>query len=118
MALSSTEMNKVMQLLGYGAKTIQAGSVIYNKIVYDRLTLLPVEAEALVRTNLAVIATIETQMAAASTRLIAKKVGDIELNNRELEDIRRERKRISKEIACILDIPYQAGDGINVSVVV
>lgn len=118
MALSSAEMNKVIQLLGYGGKTIQPTSVIYNKILNDRLIQLPTDTENLVRSYLSTVSTIETQMAAAPTRLIAKKVGDIELNNRELDDLRKERRRISREIAVLLDIPYNGIGGVSVSVVV
>ncbi len=117
MALTSTEQNKVIQLLGYGGKTIQPGSVIYNKILNDRLNQLPTDTETLVRSFLAQITVIENQLNAAPTRLIAKKVGDIELNNKELEDLRRERKRIGREIAVHLDIPY-VGNTSNIGVCV
>jgi hypothetical protein len=111
MPLSPTEQNKVVQLLGYGGKTIQPGSVIFNKILNDRLNNLPTDTESIVRTYLTQVAAIETQMFAAPTRMIAKKVGDIELNNREIEDLRRERKRLGKEISVHLDVPYVAQGG-------
>lgn len=114
--LTYQEKTKIVQLLGYGAKTIQIGSVIYNKILNDRLDSVPMEAQDLVRQYLTQIQNIETQMGAATTRLIAKKVGDIELNNRELEDVRRERKRLSRELSDLLDIPYVGSGGVNVSV--
>ena len=117
MPLLPAEQNKIVQLLGYGGKTIQPGSVIYNKILNDRLNNLPLETESLIRSYLTQVAAIETQIFAAPTRMIAKKVGDIELNNREVEDLRRERKRISKEIAVHMDVPYLgSANGITVFV--
>lgn len=116
MALTSLQQNKIVQLLGYGGKTLQPGSVIYNKILNDRLQSLPVDAEELVLSYLESVQGIETQLLKAQKRLIAEKVGDIVLNKRELEDLRRERKRVSREMAVLLDIPYQGSDGVNVRV--
>lgn len=118
MALTSAEQNKVVQLLGYGGKIIQVGSVIYNKILNDRLNQLPSDTETLVRSYLAQVAAIETQMNAAPARLAAKVVGDIQTNLDELQMLRAERKRIAREIAVHLDVPYRgvSGGGISVSV--
>ncbi len=118
MALNSTEQNKVVQLLGYGGKAIQPGSVIYNKILNDRLNQLTPDTETTIRGYLTQVSAIETQMNAAPQRLIAKKVGDIDINNRELEDLRRERRRIAREISSHIDIPLVGGGGLNVAVVV
>lgn len=117
MALTSAEKNKIVQLLGYGGKILQAGSVIYNKILNDRLNQLPADTEDIARGYLSQEAVIENQISCAPGRLIAQKVGDISLNNRELEDLRRERKRIAKELAQHLDIPY-VGVSSNVNVCV
>lgn len=116
MALTSQEQNKVVQLLGYGGKILQAGSVIYNKILNDRLNQLPVDTENLVRTYLGSVTAIEQQMAEAPARLVASKVQDLEMNHKELEMLRAERRRIGREIAAHLDVPYQAVGGVNVGV--
>lgn len=106
MALSSQQQNKVIQLLGYGGKTIQAGSVIYNNILNQRLNLLLPDTEVLIDNYLTQIAAIELQMNQAPARLAAKVVGDLTMNLYELQMLRAERKRIGKEIAALLDIPY------------
>jgi len=116
--LTSSEQNKIVQLLGYGGKVIQAGSVIYDKVMNDRLHQLPPDTETLVRTYLAQVAAIETQMNVAINRLTAEKVDTITLNRRELEDLRRERKKIAREIAAHVDIPYIGNSGGSVSVCV
>lgn len=118
MALTGSQMIKIVQLLGYGAKSIQAGSVIYDKVMNDRLHNLPPESETLIVSYLTSVHAIECQMAQAPARLAAEKVSDITMNRRELEDLRRERKRIAREIAELVDIPYIGIGGVNVSVVV
>lgn len=118
MALTGSQMIKIVQLLGYGAKSIQAGSVIYDKVMNDRLHNLPPESETLITAYLTQVAAIECQMNVAPTRLSTEKLQDITLNRRELEDLRRERKRIAREIADLIDIPYIGPGGMNVRVCV
>lgn len=117
-ALDSAEQNKVVQLLGYGGKILQPGSVIYNKILNDRLNQLPIDVVNIVRSYLCQVQVIETQMNAAPSRLMAKDVADIKLNNQELEMLRKERKKIAREISVHLDIPYIGTSGVNVAVCV
>lgn len=111
MALTSAQQNKIVYLLGYGGKILQVGSVIYNKTLADRLSTLPADTEALVISLLATITAIETKISDAPCRLSAMQVGDIKLNNTELEALRREKKRIAKEIAVHLDIPWMGSYG-------
>ena len=117
MALTAAEQNKVVQLLGYGAKSIQAGSVIYDKVMNDRLHQLPPDAEIMVRSYLTSIYTIEGQIAAAPARLAAKEVDGLKMNLQELEMLRKERKKIAREIAAVVDIPYVGVNGPNVGVI-
>lgn len=117
MALTPKEQSKIIQILGYGGKTIQVGSVIYNKILNDRLNRLPPDAEDLVRSYITKVTNIETQMDSAPARLAASKVADIETNPHELSQLRAERRRIGREVAQFLDIPYQMLGGQNCSVV-
>lgn len=116
MALTPKEQSKIIQILGYGGKTIQVGSVIYNKILNDRLNRLPPDTEELARTYITKIERIECTMDAAICRLSATKVDNIELNPHELNQLRAERRRIAREVAQVLDIPYQMLGGVNVSV--
>ncbi len=115
MALTSQHQNKIMQLLGYGGKAIQAGSVIYDKVMNDRLHQLPNDTENLVESYLDNVYAIEKKMTAATSRLAAEKVDDITTNLHELQMLRAERKKIAKEISQHLDIPYM-GTGSNISV--
>ncbi len=114
--LTPKEQSKIIQIIGYGSKTIQVGSVIYNKILNDRLNHLPPNSEDLIRDYIAKVEAIECQMDAAPARLAATKIGDIETNHHELTQLRAERRRISREVANFLDIPFQMVGGVNVTV--
>ncbi len=117
MALTSQEQSKVVQILGYGGKSIQAGSVIYNKVMNDRLNQLPPPTEEMVRAYLEQISALEGQMRQAPARLAAKEVGDMKMNLDELQMLRGERKRVAREISYLLDIPYITVGGTNVGVI-
>lgn len=116
MPLTATQKTKIIQLLGYPGKSLIPGSILYDKILADRLDNLNAEIENLVSSMLGKITVIETQMGEAPARNIVKKVGDIELNTGEMTDLRSERKRYLKELGLLLDIPYIGGGGVNVSI--
>jgi hypothetical protein len=116
MALTPKEQSKVVQILGYGGKSIQVGSVIYDKIMNDRLAHLTPDGEELVREYIGKILRIEKHMDAAVCRLSASEVNDIKLNSDELPQLRSERRKIAREVANFLDIPFQMVGGVNVSV--
>jgi len=116
MALTSAQQNKVVQLLGYGGKVLQPGSVIYDKILADRLASLPTDTEAQVVSYLALVASLETQISEAPARLAASKVDDLTLNLEELQMLRAERRRVAREISQHLDIPMVASGGRSASV--
>jgi hypothetical protein len=115
MSLTADEKNKVVQLLGYGGKTLQPGSVIYNKILNDRLDQLTLSTENLVRTYLVQVSAIETQLFSAPSRLQAEKIGDITVNQHEMQQLRSERKKLAREIAAHVDVPYVGRNGPNVA---
>lgn len=116
MALTSTEQNKIVQLLGFPGIILDPTSVAYDKIFADRLSKINADTESLVRGYLTQVATIETQMNAAPTRLISSQVGDIRINLEELEGLRKERRKVAREIATHLMLPFRAIGGSNVGV--
>jgi hypothetical protein len=114
MPLTSAEQSKVVQLLGYGGKVIQAGSVIYDKVMNDRLNSLPPDTESLVRIYLGSVHSIECKIAEAPARLAAAAIDGLRMNLDELSMLRSERKKIAREIAALLDIPYVGTNGVSV----
>lgn len=118
MALSAAQKNKILQLLGYPGKSIDVGSVLYDKVLSDRLEDLTTDTELLVVGMLDNIDAIETQMAKAPKRFIAEQVSDIKLNIHEIEKLRKERKLISRELGVLVDIPMlSSGTGMMIPVV-
>lgn len=116
MALTSKEQNKLVTLLGYGLKTIQAGSVIYDKVLNDRLNQLTPDGEDLVRCYIDRIYKLEDQMACAPARLAAAAVDGLKMNLDELPMLRAERKKIIRELSVQIDIPYVGTNGPNIGV--
>lgn len=110
MALTAAQKSKVLQLLGYPGGSIDTASVLYDKILSDRLVVITADTESLVVDQLANILTLETQMSEAPARFIAEQVGDIRLNTNEIEKLRKERKMVSREIGRLLDIPFLGGN--------
>lgn len=118
MPLTNAQKNKVLQLLGYPGKSLDVGSVLYDKVLSDRLDSLSADTESLVVSLLGNITTLETQISAAPARFIAEGVGDIKLNKEEIEKLRKERKIVAREIGVVLDIPMRSGGGVNIPVIV
>ena len=117
MALSAAQKTKIVFLLGYPAKIIDATSVHYEKILADRLNNLTAETEALVTGRLTGIEAVETRISAAPARFMAEQVDAIKLNADEIEKLRKERKILTRELGQLLDIPMRGG-GSSISVVV
>jgi hypothetical protein len=106
MALTTAQKAKIIQVLGYPAKSLDPDSVLYDKVLSDRLEDIPSDSETLAVSYLTSIAAIETQILAAPARFIAEQVGDIKLNTAEIEKLRKERKTLAKELGALLDVPY------------
>lgn len=111
MALNDTEKQSVLFFLGYAGNTINSNSTSYNSGVASRLTNTQAPQETRVRACLAGLEKLDEKLAAASSRLAARKVDSIETNPEEIQQLKRERKRIAKEMATTLDLEYQGADG-------
>lgn len=108
MALSAAQKNKILQILGYPGKSLDSGTVLYDKVLVDRLDSLSAATESLVKSLLDKISAIETKMDKATCRMSTKELGDIVLNSdNEMKLLRKERKTISKEISYLLDVPMK-----------
>jgi hypothetical protein len=114
MALSDTEKADVVFRLGWSGKVLIEGSTDYSKIIADRLTGLSAPIEAQIRLLLSRLKKITESIDSAICRLSAKQVGDITLRDDELYQLRREEKRLKKELADLTDIPYMSGGGTSV----
>lgn len=110
MALVDSDKYKIITLLGYPAKTIVTSSTHYNSLVADRLINLNDDIEAIIADKLDEIDEAEAKLTPAVKRAGIRRVGDIEFEQggTELEIIRKEKRRLLKELATLLDIPYQS----------
>ena len=108
MALTNGQKNKILYWLGYPGKSLDVGSVLYDKVLSDRLVSLNADTEALVKVLMDKIAALDEKMEQAQCRMATESVGDIKLNsNNEIHLLKGERKRLIKELSVHLDIPYR-----------
>lgn len=112
MALTDRQKADVIYFLGWPAKTLVANSTNYNKITADRLENLTAVIESQVDKLLDKLRANEERLESAQDRLTAKKVDDIELNDKEIDMLRGERARLCKLLSRLLDIPVAGGSGI------
>lgn len=115
--LSSEQKFKVIYYLGYSAKTIIENSTSYNSQVADRLKNLSLEAETRVQAILKSLAEIDTRLECARGRLAAAEVQDIVMNPEEIAQLKKERRRLCRELGEFLEIRYRGPSG-NVSICV
>jgi hypothetical protein len=116
--LTAQEQADVIYQLGWPGTTIVAGSTSYSNIIVSRLTNISTPMVAQVRALLARIKSIDTKLEAATGRMLAKKIGDIELRDDESGLLRREKKAVLRELSDYLDIEIiRSGNG-NLSVCV
>lgn len=119
MALTDQEKTDIIFQLGWPGDTIIQGSTGYNNTITDRVNDLSAPIELRVRGLLARVFKVDAALEAAICRLSAKEVGDIVLRDDELYQLRREKKRILRELSDLLDIPImRQGDGGGISVCV
>jgi len=116
--LTATQKAQVIFYLGYSASSIIPGSTDFDKILADRLTGLTAEAEAIVVDLLAQIAAVRTKLSTSSSRMLVKKVGDIELNSDEHVLLSRELRRLLKELSMMLGITAIGSTGRVFSIVI
>lgn len=118
MALTATEKTKIIKYLGWPLKTLDSTSTHFNSIVNARLLNLTAEAEALIKGILKRIESLDDKMEAALCRLSTQQVGDIKLNNMELDQLKKEYIKRIRELSDATDIDIERSGGVNVGVVV
>lgn len=115
MVLSATEQANVIFYLGWPGKTLVTGSTHYDSTIANRLINLDVDTESNARSLLTQIGDVRTKYTASTSRMLVRKVGDIELNSGEHEALGKEYRRLLLDLAYLLDIPLLS-KGRNLSV--
>lgn len=112
MALQDKEKEAIIYYLGWPAKTLVVDSTHYSKITADRMTNLAEVTEKKTKVILAKLDAIDTQLDDARCRLTANRVSDVYMDaRREIEVLRSERKRCTRELSGYLDIRFIRGSG-------
>lgn len=118
MALTDTQKAEIIFFIGWPGKTLVENSTSFNRIVSDRLNNLTAEIEAQITKIIGRVKKIDDKLMEAVDRFSTKKVGDIEINDKERSLLKGERKRYITQISQLVDIEMQASGGINFGVVV
>jgi hypothetical protein len=118
MALSDKDKHKVVYYLGWTGTTLIAGNVHYNSVVNDRLIDLNTYIESLTKGLLERLDMIEESLTQARCRLAAASVDNITMNEREIEHLKKEKRRLIRELSDHLDIPIMKSGGGNTTVLV
>lgn len=105
MALTDKEKYRVLYYLGWPGLTLIPTSTMYNKVVNDRLVDLVPDIEKLVKELLEKLQKLDDKLEKAQCRLSAKSVDNIEMNPDEIPMLKKERKRLIKELSDWLEIP-------------
>lgn len=109
MAFSQSEQFEIIRLLGWPVMTITESSISYSKIIHDRITSYPEQAEFIVKELIERIEALDEQLEKSVNRSNVKRIDDFEFFGNESTELRKERFRIIKELGCALDIPLGPG---------
>lgn len=116
MALTATEKTQIIFYLGHSAKTIVVGSTHFNGIVNKRFENLDADIEKEIRLLTRGIKNVREKLIDSQDIMKAKKVGDITINNDENKLLRKDLRRLCKELGRILDIACLGGGGLGSTV--
>lgn len=114
MAFTTSEKVKILKYLGWPASTLDPNSLSYSKIISDRLLTTIPEGETEAREYIERIMELDNQLKAAVSQSGVKRIDDIEFFGAEdggnkTSELRKERKRLVRELASLLDIAIGPG---------
>lgn len=110
MAMLQAQKYRILRYLGWPMRTVDPGSASYSSYIDQQLTSFPDDALPELDDVLSKLDDIETQRQVMITRTNVQQVDDITFFQDGSADLRRERARLVKELAAILDVaPYGGG---------
>lgn len=118
MALTDTYKHKIVRFLGYSAKSIIVGSTEFKSALNSALNDLDAVSEASAVALVDRIEDLDERLVGAIDRLSAKKVDDITLRDDELQQLRGERHRLTKELGRLLDIRPMSTGGVGANIAI
>jgi hypothetical protein len=111
MALTDSQKHQAAMYLGYSGKSLIAASTDYMSTLVNALTNLNAYVETQVVDLLTQIEAVDAKITAATARMLAVKVGDIELAENEQEKLVKARKRLIGYLSRLLGMPSVGGSG-------
>ena len=116
MAFTSEEKHKIIRLLGWPGNTLNADSIMYNNIVTMRLLVTTPETEAEAMKLVDRVTSLDTKLEAAIDSTGVKRIDDIEFfgsaeGGTKIQELRKERKRLIREISDLLGIAILSSGG-------
>ena len=105
--LTEAEKTKILRHLGWPGKSIVPNSTLFSNWVNDRMIDLTPEIESCVRDLLDRLDDMDGKLEKAVCRASIKSVDGMVFRDDEIRILRRERYRIIKELARMLDIMPQ-----------
>jgi hypothetical protein len=106
---TTSQQYAILRYLGWPIRTIDSTSLSYSKILSDRLTQFPDDAITIVQSLLDRLTAIDAQLQTMIARSNVKSVDDIEFFEDGTMELRKERQKVIKEIASLLDFPIGPG---------
>ena len=105
MAFTQAEKIKILKFCKIPAKAIRPNTIYYNSwLAESRLANNEPETEEETRTLISRVDEIDVQLRSSTNRLKASSFGDVQLNPEEMMSLRRERKKVIREIRDLLDL--------------
>jgi hypothetical protein len=101
---TDAEKHNIVRVLGYPGAVLIPTNTAYSNIVNSRLNNLNNAIEDEARALLTRIEKLDSRLDGALDRASTKQVGDITLNPEEMQILRKERKRVVREMAELLDL--------------
>lgn len=109
MAFSMEDKVTIVRLLGYSANMLNPSSIYYNNILDNRLLVVLQEAEDQAISLVERIRALDEKLEAAVDSTGVRRIDDIEFfsasEGNKVQELRKERSRVIRELAQLLDIP-------------
>ncbi len=118
MALSDKQKHQIIRHLGWSAQTLIADSTQFNSVVNDRVSFLNVDLERIAKELSNCIDDVDAQLKEAHCRVSTSKIDNITINKDEIPMLKKEKRRLIRELSDHLDIPIEKSGGAMVGVVV
>ena len=111
MALTTKQKHRAIFHLGWSAQTLVEGSTQFNSVVNDRISFDNAEFDRIAKDLIECIDKVDEQLKEAQCRAATSKVDNITLNKDEIYILKKEKRRLIRELSDHTDIPIMKKGG-------